>query len=71
MVNDPMVTSIRVIEHSPKGQIKVKLNFNQDWIDLPQRSNKKMNYTRWTQLPKQNQLSKMVTFTVIKTCHTS
>ncbi|KAL4702875.1 hypothetical protein ACJJTC_005786 [Scirpophaga incertulas] len=35
--NDPTVTDIKVISYSPSGMIKVKLDFAEDFIDLPQR----------------------------------
>lgn len=34
---DPNVINIRLIYYSPNGLIKVKLNFDGDFVDLPQR----------------------------------
>lgn len=34
---DPQVVDIRAIKYAPDSPIQVKLDFNNDWIDLPQR----------------------------------
>lgn len=38
-VGDPTVTDIRAILYSPSGDIKTKLNFNEDFQNLPQMKN--------------------------------
>ncbi|KAH9635147.1 hypothetical protein HF086_009487 [Spodoptera exigua] len=36
-VNDPTVTDIRALQYNPSGVIKYKLNFEEDYQDLPRR----------------------------------
>lgn len=40
---DPKVTNIRLIYYSPNELIKVKLNFDGDFVDLPQRATPRFN----------------------------
>lgn len=36
--HDPVVTDIRAIKYTPDGQITVKLDFDEEWQDLPRRT---------------------------------
>ncbi|CAG9792708.1 unnamed protein product [Diatraea saccharalis] len=34
---DPVVTDLRAMKYKPNGDILIKLNFDEDWMALPQR----------------------------------
>jgi hypothetical protein len=39
-VGDPVVTDIKVLQYLPEGVIKVKMDFSEDFSDLPRKSRK-------------------------------
>lgn len=40
MARDPVINDIRVIRYVPNGKIKVKLSFEDEYIELPSRPKK-------------------------------
>lgn len=47
---DPQVVDIRSILYEPDSKLKVKLSFDDDWMDLPQRSKPNSEPINYTQL---------------------
>lgn len=47
---DPVVTDLRAIQYNPDGGILIKLDFDEEWVVLPQRQNKINSPVEYSQL---------------------
>nr|XP_022900236.1 uncharacterized protein LOC111413475 [Onthophagus taurus]XP_022905178.1 uncharacterized protein LOC111417195 [Onthophagus taurus]XP_022907172.1 uncharacterized protein LOC111418744 [Onthophagus taurus] len=53
VTNDPVVTDIRALQYLPNGNIYYKLDFDDEWRELPQRQKPVSQMVEWPQMYKE------------------